>query len=121
GQYFGGENYSGIFQDIASTSGAAYNASGWAFTPADDAIGTNNVAWIEVSFRGSATNILSLYTTSLISTSTPVGTWINLSTNNLVAPANTAFARYQVVFRQPPPYDGGSVWFDDMLLEPAST
>src|SRR6185503_2632235 len=31
-------------------------------------------------------------------------------------PTNTAKVRFQVVFSQPPGYDGGSVYFDDLQL-----
>ena len=70
-----------------------------------------------MTFRDATSNVLSLYRSAAISTSTPIGVWLNLAVTNqvnpttlavigtvtnLVAPTGTAFARYQVVFRQPP-------------------
>ena len=136
GQFSGGENYSGVFQDVASTPGTNNTANAWALTPSGDQIAGGNTAWVEVSFRNVAASILSLYRTALITPSTPAGVWLNLavtnqlnpatsavigSVTNLVAPTGTAFVRYQVVFRQPA-FAAGSVLFDDLnLLIPGAT
>jgi len=130
GQFTGSNNYSGVFHDTASVPGTTYTASGWALTPSGDQIAGGNTAWIEVSFRDAASSILSLYRTALITSNTPAGVWLNLavtnqinpansavigSVTNLVAPAATTIARYQVVFRQPVTA-AGSVLFDDLNL-----
>ena len=60
-------------------------------------------------------NVLASYQTTLITTSTVAGVWLNLSLTNLTAPAGTAFVRYQTMFRQPL-FAGGSVLFDDLNL-----
>ena len=130
GQFTGSENYSGAFRDVPCVAGTTFTADGWAFTPEDDKIAGDNSAWIEVSFREASANILSLYRSAVITTNTTAGGWLNLSvtnqlnptsyavigsTNNLVAPASSAFARYQLVFRQPETA-AGSVLFDDLRL-----
>jgi beta-glucanase (GH16 family) len=130
GQFTGAVNYSGVYQDIPCSPGASYTANAWAITPAGDQIAAGNTAWVEVSFRDDAANILTLYRTALIDSTTPAGAWRNLAitnqlnpansavigaVSNLVAPANSTFVRYQPVFRQPL-NAGGSVLFDDLSL-----
>lgn len=135
GQFTGAENYSGMLQDLPISAGQTLNAGGWMLTPSDDAIAGANTAWLEVSFRDSATNMLALYRSAVISTATPTGVWLYLpvtnqfnpanfsligSVTNLLAPTGTTFARYQVVFRQPQSA-AGAVLFDDLRLASATT
>jgi hypothetical protein len=130
GQFNGSQNYSGLYQDFVASPGQSFVASGWAFTPYGDSIAGSNAAWIEVTFRDSATNIIGLYRSATIDTNNLFGVWLNLGiTNqfdphtsallgpvtNLVAPAGTAFGRYQPVFLQPQSA-AGSVLFDDLQL-----
>jgi beta-glucanase (GH16 family) len=130
GQFNGTNNYSGLYQDTPCSAGASYTATGWAITPNGDHIAGQNTAWIEVSFRDTAANILSIYRTALMASNSPAGIWLNLpvtnqldnttfavigSVTNLIAPAGTVFVRYQPVFRQPAS-SGGSVVFDDLSL-----
>ena len=133
GQFNGGENYSGIIQDVAVVAGQSLAASGWALTPIGDSIAGGNTAWLEITFRDASANNLTLYRSSLISTSTPIGVWLKLAVTNqfnpttfaaigtvtnLVAPAGTTVARFQIVFRQPLTA-AGAVLFDDVKLSPA--
>ena len=130
GQFSGSENYSGILQDRAASPGQGFTASAWVLTPNGDSIAGANTAWIEVSFRDAASSTLALFRSATISASTPVGSWLDLavtnrlnpttfaamgSVTNLVAPSGTAFARFQVVFRQPQTA-AGAVLFDDLKL-----
>jgi beta-glucanase (GH16 family) len=132
GQFNGSENYSGIFQDLAATPGQSFTANGWVLTPTGDSIAGGNTAWIEVTFRDAATNSLGLFRSMAVSTNTAAGVWLNLavtnqldpvtfvaigSVTNLVAPAGTAFARQQIVFRQPLSA-AGAVLFDDLTFSP---
>lgn len=130
GQFTGSENYSGAFRDTPTVPGGTFTANGWALTPSGDSIAAGNTAWIEVSFRGAAENLLAMYRTAIISSTTPAGVWLNLavtnqldlstfaiigSATNLVAPAGTTFVRYQIVFRQLA-NAAGAVLFDDLNL-----
>ena len=132
GQFTGGDNYSGVYQDLAATPGQTFTANGWVFAQAGDAIAGANTAWIEVSFRDAAANMLGLYRTTTLASNIVAGAWLNLAiTNqfnpttfaligavtNLVAPAGTTLVRYQVVFRQPATA-GGALRFDDLNLQP---
>lgn len=131
GGFTGGENYNGFYQDVVAEPGSVWTASGWALTPLQDLMVGANTAWIEVSFRNAADTVLSLYRSPILTSAnvTP-GAWMNLeiteqinpstyavigSVATMTAPASTAKARYQVVFRQTN-YDGGSVYFDDLSL-----
>lgn len=132
-------NYSGIYQDYVSGPGATYTADAWAFTAAGDALAGQNQAWLEISFRDAAGNMLSLYRSAIISAAAiatgafPKDQWNLLAitnqydpgtyqvtnpVNQLVAPANTAYVRCQVVFQGDAANSGGSVYFDDLNLTP---
>jgi beta-glucanase (GH16 family) len=133
GQFTGGDNYSGIIQELPVAAGQSFTASGWALTPEGDVIAGDNTAWVEVSFRDAAASPLAVYRSALITSSTTAGVWLNFavtnrlnpvtstvigSVTNLVAPANASVVRYQVVFRQPA-NAAGSVCFDDLKLSAA--
>ena len=134
-------NYSGIYQDYISGPGAVYAADGWAYTRASDAPAGKNSAWIEVTFRDAAANVLALYRSAVITTNSlgtsafPKNQWNNLLVTNqcdpssfqitntpatLVAPAGTFFVRYQIVFQGDANNSGGSVYFDDLNLSQVS-
>ncbi len=135
GQFTGTDNSSRLVQDVAVAAGQSFVASGWVFTPSGDAIAGANSAWMEVSFRDVSANALAVYRTALVNTNTTVGVWLNFAVTNqldpatsavigtvtnLVAPANTSFARYQIIFRQPATA-AGSVLFDDLKLTAADS
>jgi beta-glucanase (GH16 family) len=135
-QSFNGEtNFTGIYQDYISGPGASYSATGWAFNATNDLIAGQNAAWLEVTFRDSSANILALYRSRLITTNALAtggffkNTWISLPITNqydlntyqitntsetLLAPSGTVFARFQIVFQGDPLYSAGSVYFDDL-------
>jgi beta-glucanase (GH16 family) len=146
GQYSGVTNYTGIYQDNLSAPGAIYSADGWAYTAYGDGGGIHgqDAIWLEVSFRDASGNALALYR-SVVVTSNNLGsfggtnTWFDLqitnqcsftnapaqillpgtvinTVTNLVAPAGTAYVRYQVVFEQGPDNANASMYFDDLTL-----
>lgn len=132
GQFNGSQNFSGAYQDLPASPGQQFIAKGWGLTPLTNAIASPNVAWIEATFRDSLTNIIALYRSGTIDSNTPPGLWFNLpltnqfdpsslafkgSVTNLVAPAGTAFARFQLLFRQQANAPG-SVLFDDLTIAP---
>jgi beta-glucanase (GH16 family) len=130
GQFNGGSNDSGVYQDVAAAPGQSFGADGWMFTPVGDAIAAGNSAWIEVSFRDTGGNVLSLHRSPLMTSASPAGIWQKHAVNTrvdptsgavlgtstaLVAPAGTASLRKRLVFRQPA-MAGGSAWFDNLSL-----
>src|SRR5882672_7207815 len=54
GQFTGGENFNGEYQDVAVAPTSVLSADGWVYTSTQDHIGGGNVAWIEVHFLDSA-------------------------------------------------------------------
>ena len=139
--FTGAVNYDGIYQDFIAGPGAVYNADGWVYTAANDAVAGQNAAWLEVTFRDANANILALYRSAQINTNTlathafPKSVWTDLRVTNqcdlttyqvtngvasLVAPPGTIFVRYQVVFYGDANYSGGSVYVDDLNLTQAA-
>ena len=146
GQFIGAQNYSGIYQDNPSAPGAIYSADGWAYTDFSDGNGIHgqDAIWLEVSFRDASFNALALYRSVVVTSNNlasfgGVNTWFDLQITNqcsftnasaqvllpgtvtntvasLVAPAGTAYVRYQVVFAQGPDNANASMYFDDLTL-----
>lgn len=131
GQFTGANNFSGAYQDHPCSPGGIYAADGGAYTLSSDEIAAGNNAWIEVTFRDASTNILALYRSAILDSTMPVNAWLELpvtnqynpstyvvtgAVSNLVAPAGTAFVRYQILFFQPPSNPAGSVYFDQLSL-----
>jgi beta-glucanase (GH16 family) len=144
GQFNAAYNDTGIYQDNPSAPGAIYSADGWAYSLSSDAIHGQDLIWLEVSFRDASYKALALYRSVVVGTNNLAsfgGTskWFDLqitnrcsytnasalilspgiATNtvtNLVAPAGTAYVRYQIVFEQGPDNANGSMYFDDVTL-----
>jgi beta-glucanase (GH16 family) len=139
-QAFNGQvNTTGVYQDYISGPGVVYSADGWAYTSSGDKLAGQNAAWIEVTFRDANANVLALYRSALITTNSlasgafPINVWRDLPVTNqydlqtyqvtntpakLVAPAGTFFLRYQIIFQGDANYSGGSVYLDDLNLNP---
>jgi beta-glucanase (GH16 family) len=144
GNFSGATNFACIYQDNVSAPGAIYSANGWVNSLASDKINGEDQIWLEVSFRDSSYNTLALYrspviTSNNISSFGGFSSWINLQITNqcsitnasalfvlssavtntvtsLVAPAGTAYVRFQLVFEQGPDNANGSMYFDDITL-----
>jgi beta-glucanase (GH16 family) len=148
GQFIGANNYSGSYQDNASGPGVTYLADGWAESLSSDKINGKDAVWLEVSFRDASYNALALYRSAII-TSNNIASfggydkWFDLPITNqcsftnasalilspgmvtntvtsLVAPSNTVYVRYQVVFQQGSDNANGSMFFDDLTLNQTS-
>jgi beta-glucanase (GH16 family) len=146
GAFIGAQNYTGIYQDNPSAPGAVYLADGWAYTAFSDGNGIHgqDAVWLEVSFRDASFNALALYRSAVVTSNNlasfgGVNTWFDLPITNqcsftnasaqillpgtvtntvasLVAPAGTAYVRYQVVFAQGSDNANASMYFDDLTL-----
>ena len=144
GQFNAATNYTGIYQDNPSAPGAIYSADGWVCSLSSDNIKGQDLVWLEVSFRDASYNALALYRSAVVSSNNIAGfgglnTWFDLQITNqcyfnnpvklillpgtvsntvasLVAPAGTAYVRYQIVFQQGPDNANGSIYFDDLAL-----
>jgi beta-glucanase (GH16 family) len=145
GGFTGNDNYNGIYQDIPSTPAASYSADGWAYSLSSDGGGIHgqDQFWLELTFRDAGLNPLALYRSAIItggniSNYGGLDQWFQLpitnqwsftnnagiavagvitnTVTNIVAPAGTAFARYQIIFHQGPDNANGSAYFDDCTL-----
>lgn len=146
GAFTAAQNYTGIYQDNLSAPGAIYSADGWAYTLGSDGGGIHgeDAIWLEVSFRDASYNALALYRSVVVTSNNlasfgGTNTWFDLQITNqcsftndsapillpgtvtnsapsLVAPAGTAYVRYQVVFAQGPDNANASMYFDDLTL-----
>ncbi len=144
GQFNGASNYTGIYQDNLSAPSNTYTADGWAYSLSSDKINGHDLAWLEVSFRDSSYNALALYRSAVVTSNNiasfgGLSKWFDLqitnqcaftnpsaqilmpgsvanTVTNLVAPAGTAYVRYQIVFAQGPDNANGSMYFDDLTL-----
>ena len=122
----------GIKETYAAAPLSTWAADGWVSTQAPDNISTNLTgvsctSYIEVIFLDAATNATlgADYTSAVIDNTSATSTWLyrqvvdGSASTNLVAPAGTAFVRFQVRFMQPSgsyynPH--GSAYWDDVRL-----
>lgn len=144
GQFSGALNYTAIYQDNPSVPGATYSANGWTYSSSGDEINGEDEIWISVIFMDSSYNALALYQSPVITSANIAAfggysKWFDLqitnqcsftnasafiplpgtptgSVSSLVAPAGTAYVRYQIVFEQGSDNANGSMYFDDLAL-----
>lgn len=130
GNFNGGPNTPGFYQEVAVVPGSLWNASIKARTQNTDHIRDSNQAVVEVSFLDSLNTVLAKFAAPVFNTNSPINTWIDLkvnqrtfpspaTTNLLWAPPNTTKARFEVSFSQTL-YEWGSIYFDDALLQEVS-
>ena len=138
-------NVAGIYQDLSSSPGSTYQASGWFYTRASDVLGADCYVWIEVSFLGASSNVLALYKSDNFTASVGTDAWFPYSVTNacdlsssvpsgdpyfstyavtgsvsqLVAPVGTTTVRYRFAYLQVAK-EGGSCYFDDAVLDQIS-
>lgn len=127
GNFNGGPNAPGFYQDVDVLPGSVWTATIKARTQNTDHIRDANQAVVEVSFFNGAGTLLAKYASQVFDTSTPINTWIDLDvtqqtypttgvTNQMHAPPGSAKARFEVTFTQQL-YDWGSIYFDEANLE----
>ncbi|MGD1087609.1 MAG: family 16 glycosylhydrolase [Verrucomicrobiota bacterium] len=146
GQFSGVTNFTGIYQENPSAPGNTYSADGWAYSLSSDGGGIHgdDSIWIEVTFQDASYNALADYRSDVVTGNTiasfgGLNNWFDLLITNqcsftnasalilspgtvtntvtsLVAPAGTAYVRYQVVFAQGADNANGSMYFDDLTL-----
>ncbi len=126
GNFNGGPNSPGFFQEVAAVPGSRWTASIKARTQNTDHIRDSNQAIAEVSFLSATDNLLAKYASAVFNTSTPINTWVDLdvtqqtfpiaaATNQMLAPPGTVKLRFDVTFSQTL-YDWGSIYFDEAQL-----
>jgi hypothetical protein len=124
GQFSGGQNYGGVYQDVPTGPGSVWAASAKSLTHVQDLLGAGNQFWIEVSFRDAGNAILATHFSQIIDETVTPNVWNYLVVTNidgtsgtsLTAPAGTTKVRFQEVLMQPS-FAGGSVYSDEMRLD----
>ena len=120
-----------VSQYIPAAASSRWSGDVWVRTATPDNIKGQNFGRLEISFCDSTSNLISgeIYYSDIITTNTPVDSWIHLvATNsldgstNLVAPVGTAFVRFALLYEQDATQAGGSTYWDDAnLIKTAST
>ncbi|MEM1071891.1 MAG: family 16 glycosylhydrolase [Planctomycetota bacterium] len=122
GQFSGDENYSGALQNISVSAGQRFSASAYALTRSEDAItGTDNTAFLKVEFYSEAgaeyasPAFLGESLAVIADGASPTDTWEYAEVNG-VTPPSAVEARVTLVFTQPVPNQGGSVFVDSVAF-----
>jgi beta-glucanase (GH16 family) len=126
GNFNGGPNSPGFYQDVVVVPGSTWTASIKARTQFTDHIRDANQAVTLVSFFGANDLLLAKYSSQLFTPSTPINSWVDLTvtqqtypttgaTNQMRAPPGTVKLRFEVTFSQTL-YDLGSIYFDEAQL-----
>jgi hypothetical protein len=139
-------NAAGIYQNLSSSPGSVYQASGWFAAASGDngGLGLDALTWVQVEFLDANTNLLALYKSGYYSASAGYDTWFQYQVTNacditkpvptgdpyfttyaetgsvsqLVAPPGTVAVRYRYVLLQAGIQ--GSAAFDDAVLNQVS-
>ncbi len=114
GQNTGSINYNGFYQDVAARSGQHWRAAAWLISIASEAMAGANSAVVKLEYLDAASQIVGTYESSYFTSNNVVEAHYLLSAQG-VAPSNTAWARFSLVFTQPA-MAAGSVRVDDMVL-----
>lgn len=113
GEFNGGDNYTGFYQDRTARSGQVWRASAFFLTPTNDFLQGQNQVELKLEFLGPFgfldTKVAPLFTSNM-----PRGVYLPFSVTG-TAPADTTVARIVVVFGQKNDA-GGSIYVDDTSL-----
>jgi hypothetical protein len=114
--YYSPGGFHGVsYQQLAVTPGAAYQLSGWGFTP--NTLGSSSFGSLILFFTDANGALLGQYLTSNPFTSaSPANTWTQLSVDG-TAPANAAYVSAETSLFDPGP--GDALYFDDLSLTAA--
>jgi hypothetical protein len=119
GNFWGGFNVSGIFQDFVATPGQVWQAGSYAYNCSCDAmVGVNNFAVVNIEFRDTPDgNIppIQFFSSEQVNAATPQDQWL-LRDVTATAPAGTTIARVVLLYVQTTGFDGGSTLWDDAFM-----
>jgi lysophospholipase L1-like esterase len=115
-----GSNSLSLTQQISyqATSGVTtYRLNGWFLNAAASALSGAQAAHLELLFYSSANALLGRFLSDSVRAATPTDTWVRLSAVGAI-PAGTAFVKVAAVWRNSAATATGSVYFDDLAVEP---
>lgn len=112
GNFSGGTDVTGTFQDLVAGAGDTVSASVFAKTLSVDQISGTNEAFLRIAFFNAANAEIGGINSAVINSASAVDTWSELMAS-AVAPTETAKAQVLLLFIQQNSA-GGSVLFDDV-------
>lgn len=118
GNFTGGSNVTGVYQDLPVGPGVRVAASAWAINRQADAMSGDNYAVLKIIFRDALNNDLLSAESNRITFSTPKDTYRMLSVSLAQAPLGTHHCSVFILFVQPAstPFASGSTLFDDLRV-----
>lgn len=116
GNFSGGANVTGVYQDVRLVPGRRISASAWAINRTADAMAGDNYAQLKVIYRDANNNDLAVSESRRITAGTQRDTYQLISANLGPAPAGTHHCAVFLLFVQPAstPFASGSTVFDDV-------
>ncbi|MBX2800159.1 MAG: hypothetical protein KTR31_20945 [Myxococcales bacterium] len=126
GQFTGGESFTAVFQEWTTgwKAGTSFELTGWAFVSSDDPpVGTNEAYLFAKFFEDNVNfNLVRFDQSAIINNSSTTDKWVELNISGTV-PKGTGFVQFGVEYRNcvgskqgSGCYDGGGVFFDDLVL-----
>lgn len=123
GNFSGGFNVSGIFQEFPAVAGQAWSMDSYSrFSSADPMIGTgpatSNWAVMKLAFFDAGNVEIGNAESVILSGTFAADVWHDNAPINAIAPANTVKVQAFLLYLQPA-FDGGAAQFDDVVVTPA--
>lgn len=112
GNFSGGFNVSGVFQNVPVTAGLDYTYSGFNGHQSLDPIVGGNVALFRLDWLDATMMQISFTDFGMINSATPTDTFL-MQTITQTAPVGAVNASLAILFLQPG-FDGGAALFDDI-------
>ena len=101
----------------ATTGVSTYRLNGFFLNPSASALTGAQSAHLELLFYSSTNALLGTFKSDSVRASTPTDTWVRLSAVGAI-PTGTAFVKAAAVWRNSAGTATGSVYFDDLAVEP---
>jgi hypothetical protein len=117
GNFFGGFNASGVFQQFPAEPGQTWSGSAYATTISTDRVSGGNFSVLNIEWRDVTGNLISFVSAPAVDANTPPDAYIPVTVTG-TAPAGTVATRIVLLHLQPdqPFYAGGAVWWDDVTF-----
>jgi lysophospholipase L1-like esterase len=96
---------------------STYRLTGWFQHAAASALSGAQASHLELLFYSATNTLLGRFQSDSVQASTPTNTWVRLSAVGAI-PAGTAFVQAAAVWRNSAGLATGSVYFDDLAVEP---
>jgi len=115
GNFFGGFNASGVFQQFPAEPGQTWTGSAFAGTTASDRVSGGNFVVMNIEWRDLTGNLISFESTLAVDATTAPDVFQPVAVTG-VAPAGTTAVRIALIHLQPdqPSFAGGAAWWDDI-------